>query len=78
MGHKDAFPRPRLNARCRRFQVVEINGVRLAGAVRDTVRVPPRQRVIAVFDADNPGTWAYHCHMLYHQKAGMFTTIRYV
>jgi FtsP/CotA-like multicopper oxidase with cupredoxin domain len=77
MTNMTGMPHP-MHLHGHRFQVVEINGVRLAGAVRDTVRVPPRQRVIAVFDADNPGTWAYHCHMLYHQEAGMFTTIRYV
>ena len=61
-----------------RFQVVEIGGLSFAGAVRDTVRVPPRERVVVVFDADNPGWWAFHCHMLYHLEAGMFTTLKYV
>jgi FtsP/CotA-like multicopper oxidase with cupredoxin domain len=60
------------------FQVVEIDGVRFAGAVRDTVLVPPGRRVVAAFDADNPGWWAFHCHLLYHLDAGMFATIRYV
>jgi len=60
------------------FQVVEIDRVRFAGAVRDTVLVPPGRRVVAAFDAENPGWWAFHCHLLYHLDAGMFTTIRYV
>jgi FtsP/CotA-like multicopper oxidase with cupredoxin domain len=60
------------------FQVVEINGERLSGAVRDTVLVPPGHRVVVAFDADNPGLWALHCHLLYHLAAGMFTTVRYV
>jgi FtsP/CotA-like multicopper oxidase with cupredoxin domain len=60
------------------FQVVEINGKRFHGAVRDTVLVPPRARVVIAFDANNPGWWAFHCHLLYHQDAGMFTTLRYV
>ena len=59
------------------FQVVAINGNRFAGAVRDTVLVPPKTTVIVVFDADNPGWWAFHCHLLYHQDAGMFATLRY-
>jgi FtsP/CotA-like multicopper oxidase with cupredoxin domain len=59
------------------FQVVAINGNRFAGAVRDTVLVPPKTTVIVVFDADNPGWWAFHCHLLYHQDAGMFQTVRY-
>jgi FtsP/CotA-like multicopper oxidase with cupredoxin domain len=60
------------------FQVVEIDGERLSGAVRDTVLVPPGARVGVAFDANNPGWWALHCHLLYHLDAGMFTTIRYV
>jgi len=60
------------------FQVVEIDGKRFAGAVRDTVLVPPGRRVVVAFDANNPGFWALHCHLLYHLESGMFTTLRYV
>jgi FtsP/CotA-like multicopper oxidase with cupredoxin domain len=60
------------------FQVVEIDGQPLSGALRDTVLVPPSARVAVVFDANNPGYWALHCHLLYHLDAGMFTTLRYV
>jgi FtsP/CotA-like multicopper oxidase with cupredoxin domain len=60
------------------FQVVEINDQRFSGAVRDTVLVPPGHRVVVAFDANNPGLWALHCHLLYHLGAGMFTTLRYV
>jgi len=60
------------------FQVVEIDGVRFSGAVRDTVLVRPGGRVAVAFDANNPGWWALHCHLLYHLDAGMFTTVRYV
>jgi FtsP/CotA-like multicopper oxidase with cupredoxin domain len=60
------------------FQVVEIDGVRFQGAVRDTILIPPARRVTVAFDADNPGWWAIHCHLLYHLDAGMFTTIKYV
>ncbi|TPW00073.1 MAG: Multicopper oxidase MmcO [Beijerinckiaceae bacterium] len=59
------------------FQIVSIDGVRFACAVRDTVLVPPKTTVIVAFDADNPGWWAFHCHLLYHQHAGMFATLRY-
>ncbi len=61
-----------------RFQVVEIDGERFFGAVRDTVLAPPGKRVVIAFDANNPGWWAFHCHLLYHQAAGMFTTLKYV
>lgn len=59
------------------FQVTEINGQAFAGAVRDVVLVPRRATVKVVFDADNPGLWAYHCHNLYHLAAGMFATVVY-
>jgi FtsP/CotA-like multicopper oxidase with cupredoxin domain len=36
------------------------------------------RRVVVAFDANNPGLWALHCHLLYHLEAGMFTTLRYV
>lgn len=60
------------------FQVVEIDGKRFSGAVRDTVMVTPGKRVVFAFDANNPGWWAFHCHLLYHQAAGMFATVRYI
>ena len=77
MTNMTGMPHP-MHLHGHQFQVVEIDGVPLSGAVRDTVRVPPAGRVVIVFDADNPGTWAFHCHMLYHLAAGMFTTLRYV
>ncbi len=55
-----------------------IHGKRFPGAVRDTVMVTPGRRVVVAFDANNPGWWAFHCHLLYHLDAGMFTTFRYV
>jgi FtsP/CotA-like multicopper oxidase with cupredoxin domain len=60
------------------FQVVEIDGERFPGAVRDTILVTPGRRVVVAFDANNPGWWALHCHLLYHLEAGMFSTIKYV
>jgi FtsP/CotA-like multicopper oxidase with cupredoxin domain len=59
------------------FQVVEIDGQRLSGAMRDTVLVPPQTTIKVAFDADNPGMWAFHCHNLYHMQAGMFATLVY-
>ena len=61
------------------FQVVEIDGRRILGARRDTVHVPAGgAQVTIAFEADNPGNWLMHCHNLYHAKAGMLTTLRYV
>jgi FtsP/CotA-like multicopper oxidase with cupredoxin domain len=59
------------------FQVIAIDGTALAGAVRDTVLVPPKGSVTIAFDADNPGRWAFHCHNLYHMMTGMMTEVRY-
>jgi FtsP/CotA-like multicopper oxidase with cupredoxin domain len=59
------------------FQVTALNGAPLAGAVRDTVLVPPMSSVTVAFDADNPGRWAFHCHNLYHMMTGMMTEVRY-
>jgi FtsP/CotA-like multicopper oxidase with cupredoxin domain len=59
------------------FQVTSLNGTPLAGAVRDTVLVPPMGSVSIAFDADNPGRWALHCHNLYHMTTGMMTEVRY-
>lgn len=60
------------------FQVVGINGGRVAGAVRDTVLVPPMATITVEFDADNSGRWLYHCHNLYHMAAGMMSELVYV
>jgi FtsP/CotA-like multicopper oxidase with cupredoxin domain len=57
------------------FQVVAINGRRFPGALRDTVLVPPKATVTIALDANNPGRWAFHRHLLYHRQAGMFQTV---
>ena len=59
------------------FQVVAADGARFAGAIRNIVLVPPMMPVTVVFDADNPGKWAFHCHNLYHMAVGMMTTAQY-
>jgi FtsP/CotA-like multicopper oxidase with cupredoxin domain len=59
------------------FEVADIDGQKIAGAKRDTILVPPKSTIKIVFDADNPGVWAYHCHILYHLAAGMFTVLKY-
>ncbi len=60
------------------FKVVGVNGQRFDGALRDTVLVPPNMMVAIQFDADNPGTWAFHCHHIYHMNAGMMGAIAYI
>src|SRR5262249_13772363 len=51
------------------FQVVAVDGVRVAGAVRDTELVPAKGAVTLAFEAGNPGAWMFHCHNLYHMLA---------
>ena len=59
------------------FQVVEIEGEKLSGALRDTLFVPPGSKMTVAFDADNAGIWPLHCHLLYHLDTGMFTVVKY-
>ncbi len=59
------------------FQVVGINGRPVAGALRDTVLIPPMAQVTVAFDADNPGRWPLHCHHLYHMATGMMSFVTY-
>lgn len=48
----------------------------LSGAVRrDTVLVPRRGYAVLRFRADNPGIWAFHCHVLWHEASGMATAL---
>jgi CopA family copper-resistance protein len=42
---------------------------------KHTINVQPAQRITYAVSADNPGSWAYHCHMLYHMEAGMFREV---
>ena len=60
-----------------RFQVAAIGDRQIAGAMRDTVLVPAMATVTVLFDANNPGQWAFHCHNEYHMAAGMMTSVRY-
>ncbi|RUL71867.1 copper resistance system multicopper oxidase [Dyella choica] len=42
---------------------------------KHTVSVQPAQQISYAVTADNPGRWAYHCHMLFHMQAGMFREV---
>jgi manganese oxidase len=59
------------------FQVVAEDGFALAPANRymaDTLMVAPGQRFDVIVQADYPGVWAYHCHILPHVEGpqGMY------
>lgn len=59
------------------FQVKAIDEKKFEGALRDTVLITPHSTLTIQFDANNPGVWPLHCHILYHLEAGMFTVVRY-
>ncbi len=42
---------------------------------KHTINVQPAQRVTYLVTANAPGSWAYHCHLLYHMEAGMFREV---
>ncbi len=49
-----------------------------AGAYRPkkhTINVKPAERLSLDIEADAPGFWAMHCHILYHMEAGMFRVV---
>jgi FtsP/CotA-like multicopper oxidase with cupredoxin domain len=55
------------------FQVVNINGRAIAGAIRDTVYVPPMARITVALDAGEAARWMLHCHHMLHLSTGMMT-----
>ena len=59
------------------FQILEIDGEPLSGAMRDTVYVPKGGTCRIAFDANNRGIWAFHCHISYHHIRGMFNVVAY-
>lgn len=54
------------------YAAVDFDGVR-----KDTLIVPPGTTRTIEVECDNPGTWMFHCHNLYHFRAGMATTFNY-
>ena len=43
---------------------------------KHTISIKPSEVVSLQISADAPGSWAFHCHLLYHMKAGMFRVVR--
>lgn len=42
---------------------------------KHTVIVPPGQSYSVLLTADQPGEWAFHCHLLYHMMSGMMNKV---
>lgn len=55
------------------FQVIGTGGPRFAGALRDTVHVPPMSMVTVAVDAGEAARWMLHCHHMAHLATGMMT-----
>ena len=43
---------------------------------KDTFDVPAHETRTFVTEADNPGDWMYHCHILEHVDGGMAGMLR--
>jgi FtsP/CotA-like multicopper oxidase with cupredoxin domain len=53
-----------------------VNGSEAYDPKKHTFNVKPAERLAFDFTADNPGRWAFHCHLLYHMDTGMFREVR--
>ena len=42
---------------------------------KHTINVKPAERLSTLVNADAPGRWAFHCHLLYHLDMGMFRVV---
>jgi len=52
------------------------NGQGAAQAPRKhTISVPPFETVEAHLTFDEPGSWAFHCHLLFHMMTGMLVRV---
>lgn len=41
---------------------------------RDVHNLSPFGHMVLQYNADNPGTWAFHCHIAFHLAQGLFMT----
>jgi len=57
------------------FRVVNSQGK--FAPLKHTVDIPPLSQREIEFEATEDGDWFFHCHILYHMKAGMTRVIRY-
>jgi len=57
------------------FRVV--NGQGRRAPLKHTVDVAPMSTTVIEFNANEFGDWFFHCHLLYHMKAGMARVVRY-
>ena len=43
---------------------------------KHTILIKPGERLSFLVNADEPGRWAFHCHLLLHMEMGMFREVR--
>jgi FtsP/CotA-like multicopper oxidase with cupredoxin domain len=60
-----------------RFEVLSVGGaVPAQRRIEDTLNIPMHGAARLRLDADNPGDWMSHCHILPHADGGMMTVLR--
>ena len=59
------------------LELVEINGKKTSGVIKDTVVVPYYGRAAVEFTADQPGLTLFHCHIQAHMDYGFKALFRY-
>ena len=43
--------------------------------VKHTININPGTTVYSETEVDEPGQWAFHCHLSYHMASGMFRKV---
>ena len=54
-----------------------LNGQGRKSPLKHTVNVPSMDQIVIEFSADKEKDWFFHCHNLYHMKAGMSRVVSY-
>jgi hypothetical protein len=54
-----------------------LNGQEEFSPLKHTVDVAPMSTTVFEFEANELGDWFFHCHLLYHMKAGMARLVHY-
>jgi FtsP/CotA-like multicopper oxidase with cupredoxin domain len=70
----DAHP---LHLHRHQLELVDMNGTKTGGIIKDTVVVPYYGRATVDFTADQPGLSLFHCHIQQHMDYGFKALFRY-
>lgn len=58
------------------FQLLRSNKRKLPPLITDTALLQKEETMDVALVADNPGDWAFHCHVIEHQKTGLAGFLR--